>query len=90
VTNQGTHVFIGWLGDSNDPSPSARVFVDSPKNVEASWEDIKPAENGVNILLLEALFVASLAVLVASIVYVVISTRHRRSSPLAGGSSLVA
>ena len=90
VTNQGTHVFIGWLGDSNDPSPSARVFVDSPKNVEASWEDIKPAENGVNILLLEALFVASVAVLVASIVFVVISIRHRRSSPLAGGSSLVA
>jgi hypothetical protein len=81
VTNQGTHVFIGWLGDSNDPSPSARVFVDSPKNVEASWKDIKPAENGVNILLLQALFMASLAVLVASVVFVVISIRHRRSSP---------
>jgi hypothetical protein len=88
VTNQGMHVFIGWLGDSNDPSPSARVFVDRPKSVEASWEDIKPAENGVNILLPQALFVASLAVLLASVVLVVISIRHRRSSPLAGGSSL--
>jgi hypothetical protein len=88
VTNQGTHVFIGWLGDSNDPSPSARVFVDSPKNVEASWEDIKPTENGVNILLLQALFVASLAVLLASVVFVVILIPYKRSSQLAGGSSL--
>jgi hypothetical protein len=90
VTNQGTHVFIGWLGDLNDPSASARLFVDSPKNVEASWEDIKPAENGVNIPLLQALFVASLTVLLASIVFVVISIRHRRSSPSTGRSSLAA
>jgi hypothetical protein len=90
VTNQGMHVFIGWLGDSNDTSPSARIFVESPKNVEASWKDIKPAESGANVLLLQALFVASLSVLLASIVSVVISIRHRYSSPSTGGSSLAA
>ena len=88
VTDKGTHVFIGWLGDSNDSSPSSSVLVDGSKNIEASWEDIKPAENGVNILRLQALFVASLAILLASVVFVVISLRHRRSSPLTGVPSL--
>jgi hypothetical protein len=88
MADKGTHVFIGWLGDSSDPSPSAKVFVDGSKNIEASWEDIQPAESDVNILLSQAFFVVSLAVLLASIVFIVISLRHRHSSPLADASSL--
>jgi hypothetical protein len=81
VTDKVTHVFVGWLGDSNDSSPSSSVLVNGSKNIQASWEDAKPAENGVNILWLQAFFFASLAVLLASVVFVVISLRRRRSSP---------
>jgi hypothetical protein len=88
VTDRVTHMFVGWLGDSNDSSPSSSILVNGPKNIQASWEDIKPAENGVNILRLQALFVASLAILLASVVFVVISLRRRRSSPLTGVPSL--
>jgi len=88
VTDRVTHMFVGWLGDSNDSSPSSSILVNGPKNIQASWEDIKPAENGVNILRLQAIFVASLAILLASVVFVVISLRRRRSSPLTGVPSL--
>jgi hypothetical protein len=81
VTDERTHVFIGWLGDSSDASSSASVFVNGSKNVEASWQDIKPAENEDNILLLQALFVASLAILLVSVAFVVTSLRHRRGPP---------
>jgi len=80
VTDKVTHVFVGWLVDSNDSSPSSSILVNGSKNIQASWEDIKPAENGVDILWLQALFVASLAILLASVVFVVISLRRRRSS----------
>jgi hypothetical protein len=81
VTDKVMRVFVGWLGDSNDSSPSSSVFVNGSKNIQASWEDIKPAENGVSILWLQAIFVASLAILLASVVFVVISLRLKRSSP---------
>ena len=83
VTDKGTHVFIGWLGDSNDPSPSSSILVNGSKNIEASWEDLKPAVNSENILPLQALFMASLVILLASVVFVVTSLRQTRSSPLA-------
>ena len=81
VRDKVTHVFVGWLGDSNDSSPSSSVLVNGSKNIQASWEDIKPAENGANILWLQALFFASLTILLASVVFVVISLRRRHSSP---------
>jgi hypothetical protein len=88
VTDKETHVFIGWLGDSNDSSPSSSVLVDGSKNIEASWEDIKPAGNGADILRLQVLLVASLMTLLASVAFLVISLRHRRSSPLINVPSL--
>jgi hypothetical protein len=84
LTDKVTHVFVGWLGDSNDSSPSASILVNGSKNIQASWEDIKPAENGVNILWPQALLVASLAILLASVVFAVIALRRRRSFPLNG------
>jgi hypothetical protein len=88
VTDKVTHVFVGWLGDSNDSSPSSSILVNGSKNIQASWEDVKPAEKGMNILWLQALFVASLATLLASVVFVMISLRRRHSSPLTGVPSL--
>jgi hypothetical protein len=88
VTDKVTHVFIGWLGDSNDPSPSSSVLVNGSKNIQASWEDIKPAGNSADILRLQVLLVASLLILFGSIAFLVISLRHRRSSPLTDVLSL--
>jgi hypothetical protein len=88
VTDKETHVFIGWLGDSNDSSPSSSVLVDGSKNIEASWEDIKPAGNSADILRLQVLLVASLLIVLASVAFLVISLRHRRSSPLISVPSL--
>jgi hypothetical protein len=88
VADKETHVFIGWLGDSNDSSPSSNVLVDGSKNIEASWEDIKSAGNSADILRLQVLLVASLLILLASVAFLVISLRHRRSSPLTGVPSL--
>jgi len=88
VADKEVHVFIGWLGDSNDSSPSSSVLVDGSKNIEASWEDIKPAGNSADILRLQVLLVASLLILLASVAFLVISLRHRRSSPLISVPSL--
>jgi hypothetical protein len=87
VTDKLIHVFVGWLGDSSSSSPSAIVFVDGPKKVEASWEDIKSPENGVNIPMPQTFFVASLAILLASIAFAVRSLPHRRKPPSTGTPS---
>jgi hypothetical protein len=88
VTSNGTHVFVGWVGDSDDSSPSSSVPVNSSKKIEASWKDVKSEEESMNILQLQALFVTSLAILLASTSFAVWSFRHRRSSPLADVPSL--
>jgi hypothetical protein len=84
VTDNGAHVFIGWMGDSNDTSPSSSVLVNGSKNIEASWKEIKPAGGSASILWPQALLVASLVILLASVVFVLTSLRHGRASPLTG------
>jgi hypothetical protein len=84
VTNNGTHAFVGWLGDSNDSSPSSSVNMNGSKSVDASWEDVTPVGEGTVILRLQLLVVMSLAILLACVIFVVTSFRHRRSFSLAG------
>jgi hypothetical protein len=83
VTNNGTHAFVGWLGDSNDSSPSSSVNMNSYKSIDASWKDVTPAE-GTSILQLQLLVATSLAILLACVIFVVTSFRHRRSLSSAG------
>jgi hypothetical protein len=88
MTNNGTHAFVGWLGDSNDSSPSSSVDMNRPKNMDASWKDVKSGGEGTSILQLEVLFATSLAILLTCVIFVVMSFRHRRSYSLAGVHSL--
>jgi hypothetical protein len=84
VTNNGTHAFVGWSGDSNDSSPSSSVNMNSSKSMDASWKDVTPAGEGTSALKLQLLLVTSLAILLACVIFVVTSFRHRRSLSLAG------
>jgi len=78
VYGNTTNLFIGWSGDSNDSSPSSSLRMNSPKNVEASWNNIKSSRGSVKILRLQTLFVASLAILISSATFALIAFRRRR------------
>jgi len=80
VALNGTHIFIGWSGDSIDSSPASSVFMNGPKNVEASWRDLKSQEGNDIPLQLQALFTASLTTLIASFVVAIMSFRHRHTA----------
>lgn len=80
VTLNGTRIFTGWSGDSIDSSPASRIFMNGPKNVEGSWKDLKAQEANSIPLQLQILFVTSLATLLASIIFLVMSFRHARTS----------
>jgi hypothetical protein len=84
VTSNGTRAFVGWLGDSNDSSPSSSVPVNSSKKIEASWKDVKSGGEGMIILQPEIIFVASFAILLASIMYAVLLFRQRNRAPIGG------
>ena len=87
VANNGTYAFIGWLGDSGDSSPSSDVNMNSSKNIDASWKDVTPAGKGAITLQLQLLFVTSLAILLASVIFVITSFRRRRSFSIASVTS---
>jgi hypothetical protein len=84
MTNNGTHAFVGWLGDSNDSSPSSSVIMNRSKNIDASWKAVTPGRESTSILQLQVPIIMSLAVLVACVIFVVMSFHHRRSSSMAG------
>jgi hypothetical protein len=42
VEDDRTHLFMGWSGDSRDPSPASYIFMNAPKNVSAEWKDLNP------------------------------------------------
>jgi len=83
LIEQTTHVFTGWSGDSIDSSPASSVFMNSSKNIQASWKDITRGEPNENPPTLQALFTLSLAALVVSLIFAVMSLRYRRKSMLA-------
>jgi hypothetical protein len=76
VTLNGTHIFVRWSGDSVDSSPTSSVFMNGPRSVEASWRDLKAQEGNEVPLQLQVLFVVSLATLLASLVFALMSLRH--------------
>jgi hypothetical protein len=87
VTLNGTHIFTRWSGDSADSSPTSSVFINGPKSVEASWRVVESQEGNEIPLQLQVFFVASLATLLASLVFALMSLRHggtyrRVDSPL--------
>jgi hypothetical protein len=80
---QTVHVFERWSDDSVDSSPASSVFMNSPKNAQASWEDFERGTRNENVLWLQMLFIASLATLFASLVFVGVSLLSRgRSVPV--------
>lgn len=80
LVEQTVHAFRGWSGDSTDSSPVSSLFMDSPKNVQASWEDFEPGTRNENVLWLEPPFIVSLAILLVSLIFVAVSLRSRRRS----------
>jgi hypothetical protein len=72
----GTWIFARWSGDSVDSSPTSSVFMNGPRSVEASWKDLKAQEGNEIPLQLQVFFVASLATLLASLVFALMSLRH--------------
>ena len=79
VALNGTRIFVRWSGDSVDSSPTSSVFMNGPRRVEASWRDLKAQEGNDIPLQLQISFVASLATLLASIIFLVMSFRHART-----------
>jgi len=75
---QTLHAFAGWSGDSEDTSPASTVFMDSPKNVRASWTDVKHLEGNKAPILFELLLMLSSVFLLASLTFAVISFRAAR------------
>jgi hypothetical protein len=90
VTDKETYAFVGWLGDSSDSSPSSSVLVDGSKNIEASWEKIRPPGNDTTTLQLQVFLVTSLLILLASAAFFVVSFRQRRGAQLISTPSLSA
>jgi hypothetical protein len=80
VVEQTVHAFRGWSGDSTDSSPVSSLFMNGPKNVQASWEDFERGARNENVLWLEPPFIASLAILLVSIIFLAVSLRSRRRS----------
>ena len=87
LVEQTAHVFTGWSGDSIDSSPSSSVFMNSSKNIEASWKDLEPRTRNENLLPVQALFIVSLVIALSSLVFVAMSLRSRRRSVLADAPS---
>jgi len=75
---QTIHAFAGWSGDSADTSPASIVFMDSPKNIRASWTDLKHLEGEAVPLLFEVLLMLSSVILLTGLIFVVISFRSAR------------
>lgn len=80
ATGETARMFVRWSGDSEDPSPAASVFMDSPKNVQALWEDQKRPEADVRLLQFQWLFMLSSLILIGSLIFTVMSIRARRRS----------
>jgi hypothetical protein len=78
VTNDTTHVFVGWTGDSDDYSPRSSVFMNDSKNVQASWKDIERSEQGLTLLQAQILFITSLAILLTSLILIITSLSRKR------------
>jgi len=78
LIEQTVHVFTGWSGDSIDSSPASDVFMNSSKNIQASWKNLERGEQNGNLLALQTLFALSLAALLVSLIFAVMSLRSRR------------
>jgi hypothetical protein len=78
VIEQTVHAFKGWSGDSMDSSPASSVFINSPKNVQALWKDFEHDTGNENLLWLERLFIVSLAIMIASLVFAALSLCSKR------------
>ena len=78
LIEQTVHVFTGWSGDSIDSSPASNVFMNSSKNIQASWKNLERGEQNENLLALQTLFALSLAALLVSLIFAVMSLRSRR------------
>ena len=78
VIEQTGYIFTAWSGDSIDSSPASSVFMNSSKNIQASWKNLDRVEQNENLLTLQTLFAASLATVLASLIFAVMSLRSRR------------
>mgnify|MGYP003345108833 CR=1 FL=1 len=72
-----------FKGHSIDSSPASNVFMNSSKNIQASWKNLERGEQNENLLALQTLFALSLAALLVSLIFAVMSLRYRRKSMLA-------
>jgi len=73
MTLNGTNIFMRWSGDSVDSSPTSSVLMDGPRSVEASWRVVNAQEGNEIPLQLRIFFVASMAALLASLVFAFMS-----------------
>jgi hypothetical protein len=79
LVEQTVHVFERWFGDSADSSPASSVFMNDSKNIQASWKDFEPTRSD-NVLWLQILLGVSFAMLLASLLFAVLSLGSRRRS----------
>lgn len=77
VADSTTHVFLGWTGDSGS-SPESNVLMNGSKNVQALWGDIEPIKNNISLPRAQLLFTVSLAILLTTIAFTIISLRSTR------------